>query len=728
MQATQLKPNPNSYAILLVEDEGLIARDIAQRLEQLGHRVVATVSTGEEAVEAAAHAQLVLMDIRLDGRMDGIQAAEIIRRRFAIPVVFLTAHADRATLDRAKLAEPYGYIVKPVAPAALYTSIEIAVYKHTMARELAEREAWLAAVLRSVADAVVVADVHGKVRTLNPAAESLTGWTEAEAKGHPLAEVAPLAVAPEASNNVSNSVSNNASVSSTSEKTRTASSPAASTPPGPPFNAGEGPVPLAMLRDAAVSLGRHSQLTTRTGRSVAVEGSAAPVRLSDAAIGSVLSLRDVGQRRWEEQQLQQAQKVDAAARLAAGVVDEYTTLLTVIRTQAERLLQQFADYSPARSAAEEIRQAAAAAEQITRKLAGFGKRQPGNPTVLSPNGVLRRMTKLLETVAGPGIHVTVRPALHAGKVNADEGQFEQLLMNLTMHAGRMSAAGGEIRIETGAPDSKAAGNAVANQGANQGANSGATQGATHGTNPGVTPGKSMGANLAGSPIYPDSSPDGYVRLAFSYTPATESDAPFDPVPQDDESMTLSVAHNIVTEHNGFFSVRRTSGNRCLEVLLPRWVEPEAASAALTPAQTRTVLFIEPRELVRSELHKFFEANGFNLIEATNMNDAITLAEFRDEPIDLLIASSAEVASAAPVLQERHPELFTLSIVDQEERGITELRQSFTQAALLDRVRLLLKKEEPGPQTDPGDPEHTDVAESDQNHSRTHAASAATAKK
>ena len=486
MQATQPKPNPNSYAILLVEDEGLIARDIAQRIEQLGHRVVATVSTGEEAIEAARDAQLVLMDIRLDGRMDGIQAAEIIRRRLSLPVVFLTAHADRATLDRAKLAEPYGYIVKPVAPAALYTSIEIAMHKHAAAREIAEREAWLAAVLRSVADAVVVADVQGIVRTLNPAAESLTGWTEAEAKGHPLAEVAPLGAAPDASNNVSlnasNNVSNNASpnlsVSSTAEKTRTASlgssSSAASTPPAAPFNAGEGPVPLAMLRDAAVSLGRHSQLTTRTGRSVAVEGSAAPVRLSDAAIGSVLSLRDVGQRRWEEQQLQQAQKVDAAARLAAGVVDEYTTLLSVIRAQAERLLEQFADYSPARTAAEEIRQATAAAEQITRKLAGFGKRQPGNPTAISPNGVLRRMTKLLETVAGAGIHVTVRPALHAGKVNADEGQFEQLLMNLTMHAGRMSAAGGEIRIETGAPDSKS------------GAISGAIPGASIGTTPGAS--------------------------------------------------------------------------------------------------------------------------------------------------------------------------------------------------------------------------------------------------
>jgi hypothetical protein len=692
--STQPRPtpnaHPNSYDVLLVEDEGLIARDIAQRVEQLGHRVVSIAATGEEAVEAAAQAQLVLMDIRLDGHMDGIQAAEIIRRRFSIPVIFLTAHADRATLERAKLAEPFGYIVKPVAPAALYTSIEIAMHKHASAREIAEREAWLAAVLRSVADAVVVADVQGNVRSLNPAAESLTGWTEAEAKGHPLAEVAPLGAAPDAS--ISSISERFISERSTSERAR-AASPASSSSPDAPlaasFNAGEGPVPLAMLRDAAVSLGRHSQLTTRAGRSISVEGSAAPVRTPEEAIGSVLSLRDVGQRRWEEQQLQQAQKVEAAARLAAGVVDEYTTLLAVIRTQAERLLQQFADYSPARSAAEEIRQATSAAEQITRKLAGFGKRQPGNPTVISPNGVLRRMTKLLETVAGAGIHVTVRPALHAGKVNADEGQFEQLLMNLTMHAGRMSAAGSEVRIETGTPDIK----------------------------PRIDASLSAEASPGGSAT-------GYVRLAFSYAPATESDAPFDPIPQDDESMALSVAHNIVTEHNGFFSVRRSPGTRCLEVLLPRWVEEhEAAGAILTPSQTRTVLLIEPRELVRSELHKFFEANGFNLIEATNINEAITLAEFRDEPIDLLIASSGEVASAAPVLQERHPELFTLSIVDQEERGISELRRSFTQAVLLDRVRLLLKKEDAAPQADANDSEHADPepAEADEDHSRAHTA-------
>src|SRR5579864_8224045 len=99
-----------SCKVLVVEDEGLIAHDIAHRLEMLGHQVVAMVSTAEEAVEKAAGADIVLMDIHLDGRMDGVEAAAAIRERYHLPVVFLTAHADRSTLDRAKLTSPFGYI------------------------------------------------------------------------------------------------------------------------------------------------------------------------------------------------------------------------------------------------------------------------------------------------------------------------------------------------------------------------------------------------------------------------------------------------------------------------------------------------------------------------------------------------------------------------------------------------------------------------------------------
>src|SRR5258707_209208 len=136
--------------VLVVEDEGIIAHDITSRLQALGHEVVAVCSTGAEAIEEAKAADIVLMDIHLDGKMGGIEAAEQIRERYHLPVVFLTAHADRVTLERAKLAEPFGYIVKPLSPAALNTSIEVAIYKHGTSRLLEAREAWLRPTLASV--------------------------------------------------------------------------------------------------------------------------------------------------------------------------------------------------------------------------------------------------------------------------------------------------------------------------------------------------------------------------------------------------------------------------------------------------------------------------------------------------------------------------------------------------------------------------------------------------
>src|ERR1700681_560279 len=143
--ATQM----NTYKVLIAEDEGLIAMDIAAHLESLGHTVVATVSTAAEAIEQARHAQVVLMDVRLDGPVDGIEAATKIRERYRLPVLFLTAHADPSTLERAKLAAPFGYIVKPLAAAALQPSIEVAMYKHQMERRLEESERWHRATLAS---------------------------------------------------------------------------------------------------------------------------------------------------------------------------------------------------------------------------------------------------------------------------------------------------------------------------------------------------------------------------------------------------------------------------------------------------------------------------------------------------------------------------------------------------------------------------------------------------
>ena len=116
------------------------------------------------------------MDIVLKGETNGIDAAGQIRSRLDIPVVYLTAYADEKTVERAKLTEPFGYIIKPFNDKELHTIIEMALYKHKIEKKLKEREEWLSTILESIGDAVIATDAKGCVTLMNPVAESLTGW------------------------------------------------------------------------------------------------------------------------------------------------------------------------------------------------------------------------------------------------------------------------------------------------------------------------------------------------------------------------------------------------------------------------------------------------------------------------------------------------------------------------------------------------------------------------
>ncbi|MDH5716241.1 MAG: diguanylate cyclase [Spirochaetia bacterium] len=120
--------------ILIVEDEGIIAKEIQNRVERLGYLVTDILDSGEAAIETVHNNQpnLILMDIKLKGEMDGIETARKIRMLYNIPIIYLTAHTDEKTLERAKLTEPYGYIVKPFDETDFKIRIEMALYKHKM--------------------------------------------------------------------------------------------------------------------------------------------------------------------------------------------------------------------------------------------------------------------------------------------------------------------------------------------------------------------------------------------------------------------------------------------------------------------------------------------------------------------------------------------------------------------------------------------------------------------
>jgi PAS domain S-box-containing protein len=603
--------------VLVVEDEGLIAHDISTRLTALGHEVVASVGTAAEALEKAAGADIVLMDIRIDGPVDGIEAAARIRERYHLPVIFLTAHADRPTIDRAKLTGAFGYLVKPIAHASLNTAIEIALYKHQMERKLEEREALLRTTLGSVADAVVVTDHLSRVLMLNRAAENLTGWTHAEAEGQPVLRVLRLV-----------------DVES-----------------GEPA---EDPVPLAILKDEALPLDRSWQLISRDGRQLMIEGSASPVKASGIALGTVLTFRDVSARLWEEKQLRQAQKVDAAGRLAAHVAEEYSSLLATIRNQSEQLLRQVGEYSPSRQAIEAIQESAAAAEVLTRRLTMFGTRQATmQPEVLSVSGVLRRMSKLIESVAGAGIELAISPSPLAGKVRVDAAQLEQAIMNLVLHSCALMQEGGQLLIETGNAD-----------------------------------------------LPRTASVASYVTLTITHT-GREPDLEklFEPASIGDDGLALAMVHAIVAEHGGYISAQPASGGCRFEMLLPRAAETPLPAESVEAGNVASVLLVDDRERVRAQLHNFFEAEGYNLLEAVDDQEALALGEVHEGSLDLLVVEAEVADRIAPALRKNHPGLQVLRIVELAEKGLKhasqedltgEIHRPFTQAALLEKASRLLR--------------------------------------
>ncbi len=177
--------------ILIVEDERIIAIDLQRRLERYGYTVVAISATADHAIDMVERhsPDIILMDIHIIGDIDGIETAKIIKSRYAIPVIFLTAFSNQEIIERAKIAEPSGYILKPFKDKELYTTIDIALYKYRVDQELKKQQRWSTAILHSIADGIIATDKENSIILINPVAEKITGWEEKDVIGKSLNEI-----------------------------------------------------------------------------------------------------------------------------------------------------------------------------------------------------------------------------------------------------------------------------------------------------------------------------------------------------------------------------------------------------------------------------------------------------------------------------------------------------------------------------------------------------------
>lgn len=263
--------------ILVVEDESIVAMDIKHRLESLDYEVPAIISSGEEAVVKAkeTHADLVLMDIVLKGELDGIDAAQIIKDKYDIPVVYLTAYSDEKTLKRAKITGPFGYIIKPFEDRELHSAIEIALYKHKMESRLKQNEMWLSTTLESIGDAVITTDKDGYITFMNPIAQKITEWSTNEALGNPLEAV--FKIMDENSSFLINDI---------------------------------------LQKKDATYLKNHALLITKSGTEVPIDNTSAPIKdYNDNINGIVLVFQDITERRKSEKEREELLMESARSEL-----------------------------------------------------------------------------------------------------------------------------------------------------------------------------------------------------------------------------------------------------------------------------------------------------------------------------------------------------------------------------------------------------------------------------
>ncbi len=636
--------------ILVVEDDHIIALELEDRLQVLGYAMCAVTSTGEDAINKAGELRpdLVLMDIRLRGAMDGVEAAAEIRSRFDIPVVYLTAYADQNTLQRAKIAEPYGYIIKPFGPRDLQTAIEMALYKHRMETKLKESERWLTATLRSIGDAVIATDKEGSVVFMNAVAETLTGWEQADALGKGIVDI----------------------FSAIDEDTR---------------DVVENPVKKALQDGGVVLLAKHL-LLAKDGRRIPIDGSTALIRDDrDNVSGVVLAFHDISERKREERereelqaQLFQAQRMEAIGVLVGGIAHDFNNLLTTIIGSSSLMLSELVDQDPLLNRIERIKAAGERAASLTHQILALSRQQAPEPRILDLNTVVIDMEEILQRLVGEDTHVisTLEPGYKY--VKANPAQIEQVVMNLVVNAYEAMPSGGRLTIKTETvilDESQCL------------------------RVPEAHPGTFVRLAVTDTGRGMD---EETMRHIFE---------PFFSTKEKGTGLGLAIVRNIVEGYEGWIEVYSEPGRGSVfQVYLPTCfagLEYEAEEEASRPelrGMGERILLVEDDEGVRVAVSEMLSAGGYHVVEAASVEEALAVFEREGGDFHLvfsdMILPDGDGLLLIDEFLSREPELqvlLTSGYPDQraqwpiiQERGIRFLRKPYGLAELLPVVREVIR--------------------------------------
>ncbi|MBE9007137.1 response regulator [Fortiea sp. LEGE XX443] len=406
--------------ILVVEDEVIVARTIANQLNQLGYTVIGTASSGKVAIAKAFESkpELVLMDVILKGEMDGITAASQIREQLDIPVIFLTAYGDDNTVQRAKVTQPFGYVIKPFTSKDLRIAIEIGLLKHNLERDLRENRDRLATLLNSMSDAVIATNEQGIVTFINPAAELITGWKQADALGKDISKIFRLI----------------------DEVTETSL---------------ENPVTKVLRDGQVVYLDEFTSLITKNGSRIPIGDSASPIMRQPGQINGVVvvfwNLSERQQAQLLEQALHKERELNQLKSLFISTVShEFRNPLSVIQSSVELLEMQGENLTAAKKHTylKRIKGAIQSMKKLMEDVLFMGKSEAGklecHPSSLYLEEFCRELIAEFTTIHHSGSEIIFN--CHSDRTDAcmDEQLLHYIFTNLLTNAVKYSPEGGNI--------------------------------------------------------------------------------------------------------------------------------------------------------------------------------------------------------------------------------------------------------------------------------------------
>jgi len=557
--------------ILVLDDDRGMCETIGDVLEQRGYVVqIATEARAGLEIAATSPIEAAIVDITLPD-MSGFDVLHGIRKLLpTTEVIFITGHASLTTAIQAINGLAFAYIVKPFEMSHLLMTVEQAVRKQRLAQALLDSDERYRFVTENIADAVFLLELDGRIALGNHRAEMITGYAQAELVGRAFFSLLPEAGAREARARLSD-VRVGVKVS--------------------PFFE----VELIQKDGARVLLEVHVTSVLKDGQPVARLGVA----------------RDITERRYLEDQLRQAQKMEGIGRLAAGVAHDFNNLLTAIGGRCYLVLNALTSENPIRREIEIIQDAAERAAKLTHQLLAFSRKQILDPCVLDLNATVTGIEPLLRRMIREDIEIATALDSAAGRVKADAGQIEQVLLNLAVNASDAMPNGGWLTLATG----------------------------------------NVTLDEAYARTHAEVEPGPYVMLSVSDTghgmTAEVQAHIFEPFFTTKEvgkgtGLGLATVYGIAKQSGGHITVHSEPGHgAAFKLYLPRVEEAPGTAEPARPTEitrrgSETVLLVEDDEPLRTLAREILSIQGYTVLDAISPSEALRLADVHPGPIHLLV--------------------------------------------------------------------------------------------